>query len=89
MSLLALFMVVGGAKFAVQSCIEPAENSKKLKKKMVGNQNLPTGCHSQPSNWEGKKKEGKSQSWLPDCLPYLHEHIYLLFWPKKMRGVSP
>lgn len=32
MSLLALFMVVGGAKFAVQSCIEPAENSKKLKK---------------------------------------------------------
>lgn len=64
MSLLALFMVVGGAKFAVQSCIEPAENSKKLKKKWLGIRIYPPVATASAATGKGKKKKEKAN---PGC----------------------
>lgn len=87
MSLLVLFMMVGEGKFAYWTSWKQQKPET-----MVWTQNLSISCHSQPSNLErGEKKERRKKPILAARMPfpYLHEHIYLFFWPKKMRGVSP
>lgn len=81
MSLLVLFMMVGEAKFAVRSCTEPAENSKNLKP-WFGLRTHPSAATASPAIWRGvkkKKKEGKSPSWLPECLFFICMNTSICF----------
>lgn len=86
--LLIFFMVLREAKFAVQSCTEPAENSKNLKK-WLGTRIYPSAATATPATGRGKKWRKKPILASRLSFPYLHEYIYLFFWPKKMMGVIP